>query len=120
MPVTESMENHRIGAKIAQLRETRGMTTVELAEKIGISQPQISRLENGKQGFRAETLIKIASALDVNAGYFFQDNGGEPRVSPQAEEALQRPEFVDFLDRLAGRYLVDPSVLPALDRQLER
>ena len=41
------------------------MTTTELAKKVGISQAQISRLENGQQGFRSGTLVKIAKVLRV-------------------------------------------------------
>jgi transcriptional regulator with XRE-family HTH domain len=47
------------------------MTTTDLAAKVGISQAQISRLENGQQGFRSETLVKIAKALKVPAFRLF-------------------------------------------------
>jgi DNA-binding XRE family transcriptional regulator len=52
-----------IGATVKALRAKLGMTTTTLAAKVGISQAQISRLENGQQGFRSETLVKIAKAL---------------------------------------------------------
>jgi DNA-binding Xre family transcriptional regulator len=42
------------------------MTTTELAKKVGISQAQISRLENGLQGFRSDTLLEIGLALGVS------------------------------------------------------
>ncbi len=41
------------------------MTTTALAANVGISQAQISRLENGQQGFRSGTLVKLAKALKV-------------------------------------------------------
>lgn len=43
------------------------MTSTRLAEKVGVSQAQVSRLENGLHGFRSGTLVKIAKALKVPA-----------------------------------------------------
>ena len=59
------MDNQAIGARITKLRLQKGLTTTELSMVVGISQAQISRLENGKQGFRSATLSKIANALGV-------------------------------------------------------
>ncbi len=41
------------------------MTQRTLARKAGGSQAQLTRLENGQQGFRSSTLVKIAKALKV-------------------------------------------------------
>jgi transcriptional regulator with XRE-family HTH domain len=54
-----------IGATVRAIRTELGMTTIKLAAKVGISQAQVSRLENGQQGFRSRTLVKIAKALKV-------------------------------------------------------
>jgi len=54
-----------IGSTVKKLRSELGMTTTALAKKVGISQAQISRLENGQQGFRSGTLVKIAKVLRV-------------------------------------------------------
>ena len=114
------MDNRSIGEKISSLRERQGLTTMQLAEKVGVSQAQISRLENGKQGFRTVTLVKIATALSVNPGYFFLENGADNhRLSPMVETALGQPEFAEFVERVAGSYLDDPSILPALSRLLD-
>ena len=55
-----------IGRKVGALREARNLTATELAKKAGVSQAQISRLENGLQGFRSDMLLEIALALDVH------------------------------------------------------
>jgi len=54
-----------IGFAVSRERESQGLTTTQLAKKVGISQAQISRLENGKQGFRSGTLERVAKALDI-------------------------------------------------------
>ena len=109
----------QIGLRVSRLREQQGLTTTELAKRVGISQAQISRLENGKQGFRSATLARIASALDVRPGYFFQEDGENTLpLSASLSDALGRREFHDFVDRLAKAYAEDPAVLNALVQEL--
>jgi len=56
---------HEIGATVKALRAELGMTSARLAEKVGVSQAQISRLETGLHAFRSGTLVKIAKSLKV-------------------------------------------------------
>ncbi len=63
------MTSRDIGLRVTRLRETRNLSTTGLARKVGISQAQISRLENGKQNFRSPVLLKIAEALDLPVFY---------------------------------------------------
>jgi len=68
------MTNRDIGARVKAVRQDRKMTTTDLARRVGISQAQISRLENGLQGFRSGTLIKIAKALGKPPFYFMMND----------------------------------------------
>jgi len=54
-----------IGATVRARRTEIGLGTIDLAKKVGISDAQISRLENGLQGFRSGTLGRLAKALKV-------------------------------------------------------
>ena len=69
--VTAQVEPKALGLLVSRLREKQGLTTTALAKLVGISQAQISRLENGKQGFRSSTLAKIADALGFEAKVVF-------------------------------------------------
>lgn len=51
------------GGKIRCFREQAGLTQQELAEKSGLRQSHISRLEKGHHSPSAMTLEKIAAAL---------------------------------------------------------
>lgn len=51
---------------IIQLLKEKGMTKAELAKKVGMAQPNVSRLLNGKSQIRQSTLEKITIALDVD------------------------------------------------------
>ena len=55
----------RIAAKIKRLRERRGLTQHELAEKAGIGRSYLARLETARQDPTLSTLEKIAKALRV-------------------------------------------------------
>ena len=59
------IQSKDIGANVRSIRTELGLTTTELGRKVGVSQAQISRLENGQQGFRSGTLVKIAKVLKV-------------------------------------------------------
>ena len=91
-----------IGKRVRGLREHRGFTTSDLAFKVGMSQAQISRLENGRQGFRTETLKKIAGALEVEIGYL---------VSPISDsssalvQAMRSPEFRQAVESAAAQFM---------------
>ena len=46
------------------LREERGLTQVELAKRLGVSQPVIAKLEGGKtKDVKLSTLVRVAAAL---------------------------------------------------------
>lgn len=62
---TQQLQNNRlrIGQRIAQLREERGLTQTALAEMIGMQQQHISRLEKGRYSARLDLLAIVAAAL---------------------------------------------------------
>jgi transcriptional regulator with XRE-family HTH domain len=62
----EDFLNTKIATQIRVLREQRGLTQEELAQKIGTKQPGIARLENvNYSAWKVETLKKLAPALGV-------------------------------------------------------
>ena len=51
--------------KLKELREKKGLSQEELAQKSQVSRVTISNLETGKQrNITSETLMKLSSALD--------------------------------------------------------
>jgi len=55
-----------ISYQILQLRKKKNMSQALLAKKIGTTQSNIARLENGQQNFTVNFLDKIATALDTS------------------------------------------------------
>ncbi len=78
------MDPAELGLEIKLLRERRRLTGKEMAEKIGLSQSQLSRLEKGDRRVEATLLGKIAKVLDVTPGFFFRESAipGEPPPDP--------------------------------------
>jgi UDP-N-acetylglucosamine 1-carboxyvinyltransferase len=58
------MEN--IGHRIADVRETKGITQAELAKKLKTTQSAVARIESGKQNVSADMLKRIGVALGKN------------------------------------------------------
>lgn len=65
--IMKTMENieerFRIGKRIAELRKERGLSQVQLAERCGMHQGHIARVELGKYSVGIDTLVNIAEAL---------------------------------------------------------
>jgi ribosome-binding protein aMBF1 (putative translation factor) len=55
-----------VAVQLIALREAHGLTQAELAERCGIDQGDISRIERGATSPTARTLQRIADALDAD------------------------------------------------------
>lgn len=61
--VDDNSINERIGQRIQELRKEAGMTQKDLAEKCGMAQPNIARIEAGTYATSIDVLSRIAEAL---------------------------------------------------------
>lgn len=57
--------NKKLGKRIKEIRESRGLRQVQLAELIDMEPSNLSKLENGNQLPKEENIIKIAKFLNV-------------------------------------------------------
>jgi len=62
-----------INKKIKKLRKKKKMTLVELGNLTDFTKGYLSRIENSAVSPRLPTLQKIARALEVDVGYFFEE-----------------------------------------------
>ncbi len=58
-----------LGSRIRQLRKGRNWSQYEIAQHAGLSSSYLAELERGGRNPSLETILNIAAALDVNAGY---------------------------------------------------
>jgi transcriptional regulator with XRE-family HTH domain len=90
-----------VGRKIRQLRRQRKLTQVELAERIGIHQSDLSRMEQGEYKVGLDTLLKILATFDLSIGDFFEEGNRTENViekyrtlSPSAQREVE--SFIEF------------------------
>ena len=89
-----------IGLEIRILRERLKMSAKDLAEKVGLSQSQMSRLEKGHRRIDTQVLNKVAAALEVDPSYFFR---GESMPANEGVIAAPKPEGLGKLIRSERR-----------------
>lgn len=59
-----------IGARFREARLARKLSLRELAERAGMSRPNIRRLERGLTEPRLSTVARVAKALDLSVTFF--------------------------------------------------
>lgn len=77
-----------IGKYIRKNRDRLGMTQETLAEKINVSIPHISRMENGSAKPSLQTLVDICNALNITIDDLMQESvpaAKEKRSGPLLE-----------------------------------
>jgi len=109
----KSMGFKEIGKKIQTAREERGLTQVDLAHALGITQAALSNYELGKRRLYFHQIEQIASVLGKRLDYFIQEeNGRKPAPAPKADENALNTVF-ERISRL------DPQELRLLNEFLD-
>ena len=62
-------EYTELGLRVRSLRQSRKWTQAELAEYAGLSPSYLAEVERGGRNPSMETILNLAAALDVSAGY---------------------------------------------------
>lgn len=73
---------------IKEIRKRKGVTQVQLAKILGVSQGAIQMLETGQRGLDLNWMQKIAKALDVEPWELLPKDM-QPNISPEEQEILR-------------------------------
>ena len=57
---------------INTVREAIGMTAVQLAKRLGVTQPRIARMEVNEENLKLCTMKKVAEAMNCDFVYYFK------------------------------------------------
>lgn len=90
----------QLGSKIKRLRQKRGYTQEQLAERIEIAPRTLSGIENGENFVTAETLEKVFDALNVSSSELFAFDHIKPK-----EELIS--EIVSDVQNLKDREKIE-------------
>ena len=113
----EKIEN-TINQRIKELRQNRGISESELAEKIHVKSDEINEWENNNKNIEISKLIELATALDVSLDYLLTGKEKESQIVivSKTEYACKNddPSLINFdvlkdLNRLdeSGKNLID-------------
>ena len=88
-----------IGERLARLRKERGVTQVEMAELLGVSQGNVSDYERGELRLHGELLVKLARVLKVSADEILGLEKSPPARAPRDRRLLRRLQDLDKLSK---------------------
>lgn len=88
-----------VGQKIRQIRKSRHLTQADLASKIGVTQSDLSRMENGEYKVGLDTLFKILQVFELPMNRFFDDASA---ARADGAESAENAETVDSNDASDG------------------
>lgn len=85
-----------IGENTRKYRERSGLTQADLAERVGVGTAFISRVERGQKRMRIETMVAVASALDISVDLLINEQSKNAKIQTLSRMLEGRsPEFID-------------------------
>ncbi|WP_199121442.1 helix-turn-helix domain-containing protein [Pedobacter sp. ASV28] len=125
--------NMTTGTKIKVLREKRNWGQEVIAEKLGITQPAVSKLESDSSNLSLKQADKLGELFGVDPGYFFpsnsntfinhsqsvnQVNGVNNNTDPEIVEAIYRKQQ-DVKDELLHERFIRNNELKEQNNELK-
>lgn len=99
-----------LGRTVRQLRALRGLTTRDLAGRLGVSPATVSAMENARTGISAERVVRLAEVLDVPVQRMFASPQEPVAVLP----SVPAPDWRSY-----PPLELDPALAGALSSFLE-
>jgi transcriptional regulator with XRE-family HTH domain len=123
MAAPDAPDVDRLGGRLRQERERRGVSVRGLARDVGISASMVSQIETGKSQPSVSTLYAITTALGITVEELFapapDGNAGEVAPPPTTKEAEQaRPVAAAAGPELLRGAPLGPVVRPSQRRVL--
>jgi transcriptional regulator with XRE-family HTH domain len=106
-----------IGAQVRNLRIHRQMTLQDLSQLAGLSKPNLSQIENNLVTPPIATLLKIATALGVPIGHFFQKSSQDSSVVVVRKEDRYGIAKGPHISHIGYQY--EPLAYPKVEKNME-
>ncbi len=81
------------GSLLKHYRNNMDLTQSEIAEKLGISEKYVSRVETGIGGISKETLIKYINILGISPNLIYKEFITHPKVKKEIEVSEKLSEL---------------------------
>lgn len=115
----------KVGQRIRQIREQRGLSEVELGQLVSVAGATISRYEQGLRKVDADRLPRFAEALRVSPCDFFEPGEGPDSFEEDPADQTE-PYSATTQERIVRAYLrrrlgdEDARLVEAMISALER
>src|SRR5438128_1743983 len=120
IPMTqdEKLFFKQLGVRIAELRKTHGLTQVQLAEALKLTQQMIASYEVGRRRVPVSLLPAIAHALAVSVEALIGQKEATPGKRGPAPKLQQQMERIQRLPKAKQRFVMEmiDTVLAQQDR----
>ena len=100
-----------LGKRLRALRDERGLTLAQLGQQVGLSASYLSQVERGVTMPSLSRLTTLAKALDVEMGYFFEDDVSSPCVV-RLNQGKRLRSTADTIVELLSTDLPDKEIQP--------
>jgi transcriptional regulator with XRE-family HTH domain len=73
-----------LAQRLVRIRKEKGITQVEMARQLGVTQPMVSRIEKGELRLNGEVIIKLANLFHVSTDELLgveATKNGQPEIS---------------------------------------
>jgi Zn-dependent peptidase ImmA (M78 family)/transcriptional regulator with XRE-family HTH domain len=108
------MNENELGARIAALREARGMTGEELGAALGLSRSQVSKVEHGMRRLDVSEVAAIADALEASlAEVLGVERSGSLALAARVMAAPQADDTLPSRRRLRQLLEAEASLVSA-------
>ncbi|WOC11877.1 helix-turn-helix domain-containing protein [Gordonia sp. MP11Mi] len=104
MAESKHRDDSWIGRRVAQHRKDRGWTLTEVADKVGLSSTQLSRIESGTRQSSIGTLIEIAHAFGVSLSQLVDEQFASSYHVTRVDDRVQNTSANGSLASLSGAY----------------
>lgn len=101
MTKLKNNDNQRLGRRLRQVRETRGLSQSGLGEAVGVGKAAISHMEVGRYLPSVEVLIRLADVMKCSVDDLLNRRG--VRSKPLSNKALEN--LLQASDGLSARDL---------------
>jgi transcriptional regulator with XRE-family HTH domain len=92
----------RVGRNVRRLRDLKGWTQDELAEKVGNTNRHVGQIERGEVNVTIDYLAKIAESLSTDVAALFFNDTPAPDDPPGAIAIFVTPDELTLCTRLRG------------------
>lgn len=95
------IDNKKIGSCVKKIRMQKGISQIELAKAIDVSQTHMSNIENGNAGLSLWTAVKIARVLNCSIDQFADEDRFNSKTKPKENHLIDIADLAEALKIVA-------------------